>query len=172
MVLHQPFMCVKNEMGKRVYKESVKKWATSLGISGSIIFLIFMYLSTSGAITITSFSDDLICEGTEYDPCFVYINFTANEDIFIYPLDYDPWGRNTPFIFDPAIKNFTMARSWGTSWRDYDLYHPCQQKWCGAPENNMKDNKYSLAWREGKDYTVRIEIYKNKATDEIKVILP
>lgn len=162
-------------MAKRIYAESIKKYGIEAGISGvSIIFLIFMYLSSIGAITITGVSDSYVCEGTEYEPCFVYINFSVKEDVFVYPLveGVDPWGRNTPFQFDPAVKNFTMARSWGKGWRNYNLYEPCQYTWCGAPYNNMEDNKYSLAWREGKDYEIRLEIYKNNATDKIKVMLP
>ena len=165
-------------MAKRVYTESAKLWFNEnkerLGYTSgvSIIFIILLYLSSIGSITITGVSDSYVCEGTTYEPCYVYINFTAKEDIFLYPLDYDPWGRNTPFQFDPAVKNFTMARSWGKGWRNYNLYEPCQYTWCGAPYNNMEDNKYSLAWREGRDYEIRLEIYKHNATDKIKVMLP
>ena len=160
---------------KKVYVESIKKWAIRIGIPsgvvGTIIGLIFLNLSLSGAITITGFSGDQVCAGTLDDPCYAYINFTANEDIFIYPIGYDPWGRDTPFDFDPAIKSWTMARSWGSGWRNYDLTKPCQYTWCGAPPNSP-DNKYSLAWREGRNYTIRLEIYKHNATDKIEVMLP
>ena len=130
-----------------------------------------MYLSSTGAITINSVSENVVCEGTTYDPCYVYINFTANEDIFIYPVEYDPWGRNTPFIFDPAVKEFKLYRSWGSGWREYSLYKPCTSTWCGAPPNSP-DNKYSLAWRKDRNYTIRIEIFKHNSTDKIKVMLP
>jgi len=165
-------------MAKRLYTESAKLWFKEnkerLGYSSgiSLIFIILLYLSTIGSIEITGYSNDIVCEGTEFNPCYVFINFTANEDIFLYPLDYDPWGRNSTFEFDPGVKNWTMARSWGTGWRNYDLTKPCQSTWCGAPYNNMEDNKYSLAWREGKDYRIRLEIYKNNATDKIEVMLP
>ena len=84
---------------------------------GTLILSYFVYLSLIGAITITGYSEDIVCAGTLEDPCYAYVNFTANEDIFLYPLDYDPWGRNSTFEFDPGVKNWTMARSWGTGWR-------------------------------------------------------
>ena len=91
-------------MSKRIYSESIKKWAVGAGVtSGSIIFLMFIYLSSIGAITVNSYSGDMICDGTINNPCYAIINFTANEDIFIYPTDYDPWGRNTPFDFEPDV---------------------------------------------------------------------
>ena len=97
-------------MVKRIYFESIKKWAINLGIPagtiGTAIGLIFLFLSLSGAIDITGFSGDQICAGTELDPCYAYINFTAEEDIFLYPTGYDPWGRETIFAFDPSVKSW------------------------------------------------------------------
>ena len=109
-------------MAKRTYYESVKKWGTGAGIlTFSAVGLIFLYLSLSGVINITGFSGDQICAGTLDDPCYAYINFTANKDVFLYLLGHDPWGRNTPFTFDPAVKSWRLQRSWGSSWRTVDL---------------------------------------------------
>ncbi len=155
---------------KRIYSETVKKWAKKLGIpsvaAGTIIGLTFLFLSLSGAITITGYSGDQVCAGTLSDPCYAYINFTANEDIFIYPIGYDPWGRETPFEFSPAVKSWKLQRSWGKSWRDIPLDKTCTGTWCGAPNN--KGVSYSWVLREGKDYRVRIVAMKNNPSDEIK----
>ena len=155
---------------KRIYFESVKKWAINLGIPtgvvGTAVGLIFLFLSLSGAITITGNSGDMVCAGTEFDPCYAYVNFTANEDIFIYPIGYDPWGRNTTFAFDPAVKSWKLQRSWGDGWRDIPLDTTCTGTWCGAPNN--KGVKYSWVLREGKKYQVRVVAMKHNPSDEIK----
>ena len=157
-------------MTKRIYFESVKKWAIRLGIPtgvvGTAIGLIFLFLSLSGAITITGFSGDQVCAGTVEDPCYAYINLTANEDIFLYPLDYDPWGRETPFEFSPAVKEWKLQRSWGSGWRDIPLDKTCTGTWCGAPNN--KGVAYSWVLREGRNYQVRIVALKESPYDTIK----
>ena len=154
---------------KRVYTNSIKKWATGLGLSGvSLVGLIFMYLFAIGAISNVSYSGDVICAGTELDPCYAYINFTAEEDIFIYPIDYDPWGRNTTFDFDPNVKSWKLERSWGKGWWEYNLSEPCAtgNPRCGAKKTG--EPSYALVWREGKDYQIRITAYKNYPMDDIK----
>ncbi len=154
-------------MAKRIYTESVKKWAIRSGISGgTLIGLIFMYLIAVGSISNVSYSPDSICAGTELDPCYAYINFTANEDIFIYPTDYDPWGRDPLFNFDPKVKSWKLERSWGNYWWEYDLTKPCTSPRCGAKQTG--DPTYSLAWRKGKTYQIRITGYKNSPYDTIK----
>ena len=138
-------------MAKRIYAETVKKWAIRIGIAGgTLVGLIFVYLFAIGAISNVSYSGDMICAGTIDDPCYAYVNFTANEDIFIYPIDYDPWGRETLFNFDPAVKSWKLERSWGTGWREIPLDKTCPGTWCGAPDNT--GCKYSIAFRKGRDY--------------------
>jgi len=152
----------------KIYSESIKKWAIAGGISGTgLIGLYFLYLSMIGAITITGYSGDTVCAGTIEDPCYGYINFTANEDIFIYPTDYDPWGRNTPFEFDPNLKDWKLQRSWGTGWRTLPLNQPCTGTWCGL--SSSKDTRvFSVAFRKGNNYQIRIVAYKNTPADTIK----
>jgi hypothetical protein len=155
-------------MSKRVYPESVKKWAIKVGLpGGTLIGLIFLYLISIGAITDYTYSGDSTCLGTLEDPCFAYINFTAKEDIFIYPTGYDPWGRNTSFDFSPAIKDWKLQRSWGKGWRNIPLDKSCTGTWCGL-SNKDDTRKFSVAFREGRNYSMRIVVYKNKPTDTIK----
>ncbi|KKL46014.1 hypothetical protein LCGC14_2349880, partial [marine sediment metagenome] len=155
-------------MAKRIYSESVKKWAIRVGLTGgTLVGLIFVYLFAIGAISNVSYSGDVVCAGTPADPCYAFINFTANEDIFIYPTNYDPWGRDTLFNFDPAVKSWKLERSWGKGWREIPLDETCKGTWCGG-KFGAKDNAYSYAFREGRDYRIRITGYKNNPTETIK----
>jgi hypothetical protein len=157
-------------MAKRVYSESIKKWAKATGYasgSAGLIFLIFNYLLATGVITDFTFSPDSVCAGTETDPCYAYINFTANEDIFIYPTGYDPYGRNSTFEFDPALKSWKLQRSWGSGWRSYDLNRPCTGTWCGLSDKN-DERKFSLVWRKDRDYQLRIMAFKHDPFEDVK----
>jgi len=155
-------------MVKRVYWQTMYKWALGLGLSGIAGFtLLFLYLSMLGAIVVTDHTGDMICAGTIEDPCYAIINFTAKEDIFIYPMDYDPWGRDTPFYTDKALKEWHIYRSWGSGWREINLRNPCTATWCGAPPNSP-NNKYAFAFREDRDYTILIKAYKENPKETIK----
>ena len=159
------------KMAKKVYAETVKSWLINnkiwVGGSGTLIGAIFLYLVMTGAISNYTYSGDMICAGTIKDPCYAYINFTANEDIFIYPIDYDPYGRNAPFEFDPNVKSWKLQRSWGTGWRDIPLNQSCTGTWCGLSDS--KDERiFSIAFRKGKDYQIRLVAYKNNPYETIK----
>ena len=159
----------------RIYIATAIKWAKEhkliVGGSGvSVVFLYFAYSFFIGALVLTGFSGNVICEGTEFDPCYVYINFTANADTFWYPFTYDPWGRDTFVDFDPAVKEWELQRSWGDSWRNIPLDKACTGTWCGGKPG--VDALYSVAWREGRDYQTRVRVLKYNATDEIRVTLP
>jgi len=155
-------------MAKRVYTETVKKWLIDAGIPlGTLIGGIFLYLILLEAIAITGYSGDMICAGTLDDPCYAYINFTAKEDIFIYPRNYDPWGRETPFEFDPAVKSWKLQRKWGKGWRNIPLNRTCTGTWCGLSNKDDK-RKFSVAFRKGRDYQIRIVAYKKSPYDTIK----
>ena len=153
-------------MARRIYFESVKKWAIGAGVSAAgAIVLIFMYLQATGGITILEYSGDSTCAGTPDDPCMAIVTFVPSEDLFIYPTDYDPWSRNTPFEFDPAVSSWRFFRKWGRGWREVDLTKSCAGTWCGAPPGG---GKYSIVFREGRKYTVKIEALKDDIRQTIK----
>jgi len=145
-------------MARRIYTQTVLKWAKLIGISsGSIIFLIFGYLTMTGCIEINSISGDMTCAGTIDDPCYAYVTFTAKEDVFIYPTGYDPYGRSVGFDFDPAPKEAVLQRSWGNGWRTINLSKPWSSK-----------VKYAIKFGKGTTYDLRIIGYKNSPSDVIK----
>ncbi|MHA1191949.1 MAG: LamG domain-containing protein [Promethearchaeota archaeon] len=152
----------------RIYWESLKKWGLKIGIPVGIsgFALLFYYLIFIEAIIVSGYSGDMVCSGTPEDPCFAYINFTVKEDIFLYPVGYDPWGRDTPFSTDKGLKSWKMYRSWGKGWREIKLDKTCTGTWCGAP-NNL-GVKYSFVFREGRDYQIKIEALKNNPNEDIK----
>jgi len=151
---------------KRIYWNTVKKWVVGAPIGIAGFTLLFFYLSALGTIDITAHSGDMVCDGTIKDPCYAYINFTAKEDIFIYPMDYDPYGRDTPFYTDSELSSWKMYRSWGSGWREIKLNETCTGTWCGAPNSNGV--AYSFVFRKGRDYQIKIEALKKNPDDNIK----
>ncbi len=156
------------EIAKRIYAQTIIKWLIGIGATGgTIVGGIFYYLSVIGAIDVLGFSGDMVCAGTEEHPCYAFINFTANEDIFLYPIGYDPWGRNTTFEFEPNLKSWKLQRSWGSGWRDIPLDKSCTGTWCGLSNKDDK-RKFSIAFREGRTYRIRIVGFKNNPFETIK----
>ena len=157
-------------MGKKIYWESVKKWASAIGLgSVPLIILLFYYLSYANIITIQDYSWSKVCGGTINDPCWTTITFTANSDFYLYPLGYDPYGRNTPFNFSKAVKDWKLYRKWGDGWREIDLTKGCTGRWCGCYWcKDGKTAKYSYAFRGGKNYTIKIVVYKEDAFEDVK----
>ena len=152
-------------MAKRIKSERVKKWAKVSGIVGvPLVILLIWFLVSLGSIEVTGYSGDLICEGTIEDPCLAYVNFTANEDIFIYP--NESWGE-TPFETDVQPKSVKMYRSWGKGWMYINLSTNCKSKTCGASDNSGR-TKYSFAFRGGREYRIKYEVLKNNPEDIIK----
>lgn len=156
-------------MARRVYWETIKSNALKIGIPSGIagFALLFFYLSSLGVIQVIDYSHDSVCAGTPQDPCIAIVQFVAKEDIFIYPVGYDPWGRNTPFDVDNELKSWKIYRSWGEGWREIKLDQPCTATWCGAPPDSP-DNKYAFAFRAGKEYTIKIEAMKKNPNDTVK----
>lgn len=141
---------------KRIYSDKVKTYLQAIGLVGvPLLFGVFMYLNAMGDITITGHSGDVTCFGTVDDPCYAYINFTANKDIYIYPIPKED--KIWVFGTNATIKEIIFQRSWGNSWRTIDL----NKTW----DNNVK---YAIKFSNGQNYQLRFIGYKNNPTDVVK----
>lgn len=152
-------------MSKRITNSRVSKWAIGIGAVGiPTAVLLIWFMASLGAIDITGFEVDEFCVGTYNEPCYVYMNITVKEDVFVYP--NDNWSQ-TAFPSDPQFKDVILYRSWGSSWRKIPLDKSCTGTWCGL--SNSKDVRiFSFAFREGRDYQLRIAFIKNDPTQDIK----
>lgn len=153
---------------KRVYESTLKKFAIGAGISSAITipFLLLIYLQSIGAINVTGYSGDEVCAGTLRDPCYIYVNFTALEDIYIYPMTDSDQG-NTMLDFKPRVKDWKMERSWGSGWRIINLTKPCKDTTCGAPKAGS-NVAYVYKFKKGQDYKLRITVLKENINETIK----
>jgi len=151
-------------VSKRITVERVKKWLIYLGMVGVPAAIGFIWLMASlGSVDITGFQADDYCVGTYENPCYAYINISVKEDVFIYPSDN--WSQ-TAFPTDPQMKEVILYRSWGTSWRKIPLNKSCTGTWCGL--SNSKDTRvFSFAFREGRDYQLRVAFIKNNPTQDV-----
>ena len=141
---------------RRIYEDRIKKYLTKTGVVGvSLIFGLFMLLSAQGDITITGFSGDQQCAGTEYDPCYAYLNFTAETNIYIYPTNETTWMFNvTPMN---SMERIVMQRSWGDYWRTINLSKTYTTK-----------TKYAVKFSKGNDYQLRFIGYKTNINETVK----
>jgi len=154
---------------KRIYADTVKKKALLSGITASgIIFLYIWYTVNIGVMVITDYRFSEQCAGTTEDPCWAEYDFYVNEDVFWYPVEHSPWGRATPFNFSQELQSWSLQRSWGSGWRNIPLDRACTGTWCGAPDSSG-DVEYSVVWRKGKNYTIRVLGYKKDFTEDIDV---
>lgn len=111
-----------------------------------------------GDVTITGYSGDMSCAGTPVSPCYAYLNFTANTDIYIYPSDnWNDAVNESGFYTDQPVKEIIMQRSWGNNWRTISL----NQTW-------NKNVKYAIKFSTGKYYQIRFIGYKHNPNDLIK----
>lgn len=159
-------------MAKRVYWETMKKeWKKIAGASSITMFgLLFWYLILIQAITPTGYSEDMICAGNENSLCYAELNFTVNkDDIFLYKIGYDPYGRDTPFSFEPGLRDWKLQRKWGNGWRTINLNDGCTGSWCGCSWCSVNNtSEFAYAFRSGKSYQIRVVGYKNDITEDVK----
>ena len=147
-------------MAKRVTESRLKKYAIGAGLTTiplGIVLIIF--LTMSGSIDVTSYSGDMVCD----DTCFINITFTANEDVFIYPMN-GSWMLE--FDNPDAIHLVKMYRTWGSGLREINLSKKCTGTWCGKSPNDKRDTAaFVYAFRKGKEYTLVYEINKDAKAD-------
>jgi len=157
---------------RRIYWETVKKWAKKIGLyggTGTLITLVLWYVAIMGYITITGYSGDIVCAGTLEDPCIAEINFTTNEDWALYKVNYDPYGRNTPFEFDPNVKEWKLYRTWGKGLREIPLDTGCTGSWCGCSWcTKEKPGTAAYYFRAGRNYTLVVKALKNNPYEDIE----
>ena len=152
-------------MSKRITSERVRKWGKISGYVGvPLVALLIWFMVFLGSVEITGVDYDELCVGTYEEPCYAYVNITVKEDIFVYPSEN--WSL-TAFPSDPQMKEVILYRSWGTGWRKIPLNKSCTGTWCGL--SNSKDvRKFSFAFREGRDYELRLSFIKMDPSQDVK----
>ena len=107
----------------------------------------------------------MVCAGTPEDPCYAYLNFTANTDIYIYPSLNNSWLFST----DKKLKLLKIERKWGDGWREIKLNESCNGRWCGCYwcDKNHKA-KYSYVFRKGRTYVIRFVGFKYNPHEDVK----
>jgi hypothetical protein len=143
-------------MAKRITQDRVKRFAESNKalIGTPLVIGLFVLIVFLGAGEVTGYSANEVCAGTEADPCWLILNMTFTEDVFIYPFN------NTALVLgtDKPLKELRLYRSWGFGWREIKLDQTCRGTWCGG---TGYVNKYSFAFREGKSYTLKFVALKD-----------
>lgn len=162
-------------MAKRITAERVKKWSIATGLVGiPVVIGLIWFMVFLGSIEVTGFSGDIVCDGTEDDICMAFINFTVKEDVFLYPSE--EWSE-TAFYTDKQPKSVRMYRSWNyypfdekngpNDWREIKMNQSCKGTWCGL-SSSKDERKFSFAFREGKNYSIKFEVLKYSPKDTIK----
>jgi len=150
-------------MAKRITQSRVMKYVSdNKGVftGTSVVIGLFALIVFLGAGEVTGFSSNEECAGTINDPCWLILNMTFKEDVFIYPFNNSALVLGT----DQPLKKLTLYRSWGKGWREIKLNQTCKGTWCGGTGSV---NKYVFAFREGRDYTLKFEALKYDAITDI-----
>lgn len=155
---------------KRTYFNKILTWIKKLelkkkilgvsAVSVAVVGFIFGFLVFSNSIEILEHSGDMVCAGTKQDPCYAYINFTAKEDVYIYPKNKTGYVSKKDVLwadFDIPVAKVILQRSWGKSWRTINL----SKTW-------SKKVEYAVKFHKNKTYQIRMIGYKNDPTETIK----
>lgn len=148
---------------KKINFTTIKKWLIKVGIVGvPMIIGLFFYLSSIGAITTTGFTYDNICVGTVNQTCNVYLNFTANTNIYIYP---DSNWTKTAFPTDPQVQDIQMYYNSNGEWKLINMTVKCQDSLCG--KSSKKAVTYSFLFQKGMSYQLKFAVVKQDPTQDI-----
>ena len=141
---------------RRIKVDRIKKYAISTGIVGvPLLAVLFMLLTSLGAIEIISHSGDSICAGTELDPCIANVVFKAKTDIYIYPINESD--QTALLQTDKKLKSIVLKRSWGKGYRTIYL----NKTWSSKV-------KYALKLHKGQIYNFTYFAYKKSPYEDIK----
>lgn len=141
-------------MAFRVTESRIKKWMILTGLVGVPLgFALVLFMSSSGMIEVIDYTGDIV---SNESIVFIELTFKANEDIFIYPMNYT-WGLSTT----PEVKQVKLYRTWGESLRELKMNKTCTGRWCGCYWCTSSNTaKYIYVFRKGREYTLVYEIHK------------
>ena len=141
---------------KRITKKTLLAYAASIGAVGVVLgTLLFSFMINTGVVTVGNYSSNEFCGGEVV--CWLEMqNVCFNKTVFVYPMDGAQLINARP---TDSINEFHLYRSWGKGLREYKLNETCKGSWCGGKNNY--ENKFSVAFREGKCYDLRIEVFKD-----------
>jgi len=142
-------------MGLRTLFTKIRAWVqrtwrklTTIVVAvGTTIGAVFLFLASIGAITILGSSGDVMCAGTIDDPCYTYINFSAEKNFWIDFSDHTPYGLNDTLEFVPDVQSWKIQHSWLSGWKDF--------------------SDTMVYFEKDTDYQVRIVSYKVNPYDDI-----
>ncbi len=146
-------------MSRRITEDRVKKLSGVVGVP--ILIGIIALIVTLGAGEVTDYYYTEFCEGSIEDPCIVILNMTMEETVFVYPFEDNKYILGT----NDSLEDLHMYRSWGNGWREIPLDRTCTGTWCGGL--SRQDVKYSFAFREGRNYTIKFEGFKTDPLQEV-----
>ena len=124
------------------------------------IAVVLSLLMSTGLITVGGFSGDMSCAGTESDPCFGYINITANKDIYIMPHEAI---TQKLVEFNTSMDTWKLQVNDNDVWQTYDFSTPCTEEYCGV--NTLVNS--SLHFKKNGKYELRILAYKDNPFDTV-----
>jgi len=131
-----------------------KGGAISTGSVVLVVALLSLILNL-GAASVDYCIANEYCGGDEV--CWIECyGLEFKNDTFVYPFNASGIVDASP---SDQIISGKLFRDWGEGWKLIPLDKTCTGTWCGKSPN-VATTVYSYAFREGKTYDIRIEIYK------------